>query len=92
MMRKICRLAIISGASACLVAPIVATAECVIPAFIKEGNSYMISMGMGAQTGKVLEIDKQTCWMRVSVRGDDDLWVNVSQVPFMKPESQKAAK
>jgi hypothetical protein len=59
-------------------------AECAVPSFLNEKSRYVLAWA-GNQTGvTILEIDKKTCWIKVSQQVGqtqfEERWYNLTQV------------
>lgn len=67
-----------------LMTPIHAANECVVPSFLKVGNSYGFSFGMGTGSAKILGIDKQGCWI-VVFDGRKKMAYNLNQLAIIVP-------
>ena len=59
---------------------VASAADCEVPAFLEKGKSYEMRGGMESAVVKVIEVDRQSCWIKT----EDDLgrtrWVNLNQV------------
>lgn len=52
---------------------------CEVPGFLEAGKSYKIAAGRSV-TVKLLEIDKDACWIKVQGKKGDAYWMNVGQI------------
>ena len=73
-------LAILSILLASLVAPFAYADQCQLPSFIEEGRSYEIQIADSIQAVQVIEIDGQSCWVRISDRD----WINLAHTTAIK--------
>jgi hypothetical protein len=55
-------------------------ADCEIPAFLETGKSYEMRGGMETAVVKVIEVDRQTCWIQTEDDRGRARWVNLNQV------------
>jgi len=58
----------------------VSAADCEIPAFLATGKTYHIGAGGGAEEVKVVDIDRQACWIKTADGAGGVYWVNLKQV------------
>jgi hypothetical protein len=74
----------------------VSAADCEVSAFLIKGKTYKFALGGVGSTAPILEIDKQSCWVKVEAKRKGELtgreisetvWVNLRQV-MMIEESQ----
>jgi hypothetical protein len=59
---------------------VASAADCEVPAFLETGKSYEMRGGMETAVVKVVEVDRQTCWMRTEDDRGRVRWVNLNQV------------
>jgi len=55
----------------------------IIPPFLKVGKSYEIILMMNKRKIEVLEINKESGWMKVKTEKNSDTWLNISQIPVI---------
>ena len=78
-----------------LTAPAHAAPTCQVPAFLKQGASYHITIvGGSIPDALVTEIDKDFCWIKIGniknpgYAGLNGAWLNLSQIIGIKPLGQ----
>ena len=71
---------------------VVSAADCEIPAFLVVGKSYQFALGGMAFPHKVVEVARQTCWIKTEDKDGGIWWVNIKQVSaiqeIQKPPAQ----
>ena len=55
-------------------------ADCEVPAFLETGKSYEMRGGMETAVVKVIDVDRQTCWIQTEDDRGRARWVNLNQV------------
>jgi hypothetical protein len=72
---------------------VVLATDCEVPAFLIKGKTYKISLGLGGSFATILEIDKQSCWVKIESKRKSEftgkeitetVWVNLRQVVMIE--------
>ena len=59
---------------------VASAADCAVPAFLETGKSYDMRGGMETAVVKVIEVDRQTCWIQTEDDRGRARWLNLNQV------------
>jgi hypothetical protein len=60
---------------------VVSAADCEPPKFLETGKTYKMAVGMVGGNIKIIEVDRQTCWIKgVDEKNGETMWINLRQV------------